>query len=104
LLGFFRTISLLEGLSYVAILSVTLGLLSRDYVAALGMIHGVLFMLYLFLSLQVCAKEQWSLKIWLLLFTASLIPFAFIPVELFLKKRSLQKKHTTADKLLTEAA
>jgi len=96
-LGFFRTISLLEGLSYVAILSVTLGLLSRDYVAALGMIHGVLFMLYLFLSLQVCAKEQWSL-------TASLIPFAFIPVELFLKKRSLQKKHTTADKLLTEAA
>lgn len=82
----FRAISMLEGLSYLAILSVTLGVISRDYVFQIGMSHGLLFMLYLFLSLIITDRQGWSLKIWLPLFLASLIPFAFIPVEVFLKK------------------
>ncbi len=82
----FRTISLLEGLSFLAILSVTFGLLDRSFVFQLGMLHGVLFLTYMILSLVVCSKQNWSLKIWLPLFFASLVPFAFIPVEMFLRK------------------
>ncbi|NOQ36128.1 MAG: DUF3817 domain-containing protein [Methylococcaceae bacterium] len=88
MLNTFRTISIFEGLSYLIILSVTLGIISREYVFYLGMSHGVLFLLYLILSLIVSSKNNWSLKIWIPLFLASLMPFAFIPVELYLKKAS----------------
>jgi len=96
MLKYFRAISILEGLSFLAILSVTLGLISRDFVFQLGMIHGVLFMLYLLLSLIVSNSQRWSLKIWLPLFIASLIPFAFIPVEMFLSRTSSVDKTATA--------
>lgn len=96
MLKYFRAISILEGLSFLAILSVTLGLISRDFVFQLGMIHGVLFMLYLLLSLIVSNSQRWSLKIWLPLFIASLIPFAFIPVEMFLSRISLVNKTAAA--------
>lgn len=86
MLNVFRAISLLEGLSYLLILSVTLGVISRDFVFFLGMGHGVLFTLYLLFSLIVSGKKEWSVGVWLLLFLASLVPFAFIPVEMFLKK------------------
>lgn len=82
----FRGVSFLEGISYLVILCVTFGIISRDYVFMLGMIHGVLFMLYAFMSLQVSHKEQWSVVVWLLVFLASIIPFAFIAVELYLRK------------------
>jgi len=88
MLRFFRVISILEGLSYLAILSITLGIISRDFVFQIGMGHGVLFMLYLFVSLQVSDKQGWSLKVWIPLFLASIIPFAFLLVEFYLRKVS----------------
>jgi integral membrane protein len=92
MLKYFRAISLLEGLSFLAILSVSFGLVSRDFVFMLGMAHGVLFMLYLFLSLIVSNKQQWSLLIWLFLFIASIVPFAFIGVEIFLNRTAGNQK------------
>jgi len=88
----FRLVSLLEGLSYLIILSVTLGFISREFVFPLGMTHGVLFMVYLVFSLVVAQKQQWSVIVWLGIFLASIIPFAFLPVELFLKKSVVQEK------------
>jgi len=88
----FRLVSLLEGLSYLIILSVTLGFISREFVFPLGMTHGVLFMVYLVFSLVVAQKQQWSVIVWLGIFLASIIPFAFLPVELFLKKSAAQDK------------
>lgn len=87
MLKFFRLVSMLEGLSYLAILSVTLGFISRDFVSSLGMLHGVLFMLYLGVSLITSNKQQWSMVTYLALFIASLVPFAFIAVELFLSRQ-----------------
>ena len=84
----FRTISLLEGLSYLAILGVTLGIISRDLVFPLGISHGVLFTLYLIFSLLVANKKAWPVWGWLLLFLGSLIPFAFIAIELFLQRNA----------------
>jgi integral membrane protein len=86
MLNLFRASSILEGLSYLVILSVTLGLIPREYVFVLGMGHGFLFLLYFALSLVVSHKQQWSVIIWLLVLLAAVIPFAFVPVELFLKK------------------
>ncbi len=96
MLKYFRAISILEGLSFLAILSVSLGFISRDYVFQLGMGHGVLFMLYLLLSLVVSNTQGWSLKVWLPLFIASLVPFAFIPVEIFLSRSLGQARPATA--------
>lgn len=89
MLTLFRIISVLEGVSFLMILSVTLGLISREYVGFLGMGHGVLFMLYLVFSLQVATKQSWTLIVWLPIFLASLIPFAFLGVEFYLRKKNV---------------
>jgi len=85
-LNVFRAISILEGLSYLAILCVAYGVLSRDLGFPIGMTHGVLFMLYLVVSLAVAHKQAWSLKIWLPVFLASIVPLAFIGLEMYLQK------------------
>lgn len=103
MLNFFRITGLFEGFSYLAILSVSLGFVSRDYVSSLGMVHGLLFMLYLFLSLQVSTQKRLSLKVWLPLFAASLIPFAFIPVEFYLKKLASHKTQVEGGALVESA-
>ena len=82
----FRTISVLEGLSYLVILSVTLGFIDREWVTALGMTHGILFIIYLILSLIVSEKKGWSVFKLLILFVASVVPFAFILIEVYLRK------------------
>mgnify|MGYP001037907163 CR=1 FL=1 len=92
MLKFFRVVSVLEGMSYLVILSVTIGVLSREFVFQLGMTHGVLFTAYLLLSLLVSNSKDWSVLIWLAIFLSSLIPFAFIPVELFLRKEESKAK------------
>lgn len=91
---FFRIASLLEGCSYLLILCVSLGLISREFVFVLGIAHGVLFILYFVLSLLVSHKQTWSLVTWFLVFLASIVPFAFVLVEIFVRK-NLQKKAST---------
>ncbi|CAH1198637.1 Integral membrane protein [Candidatus Nitrotoga sp. BS] len=82
----FRLVSLLEGTSYLLILSITLGMISRDYVFPVGAAHGVLFIAYLMLSTHASHKRNWPLIVWLLVSMASIVPFAFIAVEIFLRK------------------
>lgn len=96
MLSTFRAVSFIEGLSYLVILSVTLGYISRDFVYPLGMFHGALFIAYLAISLLVSNTRNWSLLVWLGLFLASLIPFAFLPVEWFLKKEALKVRQELA--------
>ena len=83
----FRLVSLLEGISYLLILSVTLGVISRDYVFYLGSLHGVLFIAYLVLSLHTSHKQSWPVITWLLVFLASIVPFAFIAVEFYIRQQ-----------------
>ncbi|ORU91665.1 MAG: hypothetical protein A6F70_00360 [Cycloclasticus sp. symbiont of Bathymodiolus heckerae] len=92
MLKYFRVISIVEGLSYLTILSVTLGLISREFVFYLGMFHGFLFIIYLVLSFIVSDKKGWPILTWLALFLASVVPFAFIFVELFLRKESIKQE------------
>jgi integral membrane protein len=88
MLKYFRIISIVEGLSFLAILCVTVGIIGREFVSYLGMFHGVLFILYIALSFVVVEKKGWSILSWIGLFLASIIPFAFIVIELFLRKES----------------
>lgn len=88
----FRILSVLEGISYLIILCVSLGFISRDYVYILGMMHGVLFLGYVIFSLIVSHKRSWSVVIWLLVFLAAIIPFAFILVEVFMRKEIIKSE------------
>ncbi len=88
MINYFRMVSLVEGISYLLILSVTFGYISRDFVSILGMSHGILFLLYFMFSLIVSHKQTWPVTTWLLILVAAFIPFAFIPVEMFLKKEA----------------
>lgn len=88
MLSFFRALSFAEGVSYILILAISMGLVSRDYVSMVGMTHGILFMIYLVMLAIVSEKEGWSKQARGGLFLASIIPFAFIGAELFLRKPS----------------
>jgi len=95
MLKLFRFISLLEGFSYLLILSVLLGFISRDLVFTIGMAHGLIFLMYFILSLLASHKQTWSIVTWLLVFLASIIPFAFVPVEIFVKKEIRKNEKST---------
>lgn len=86
MLRFFRVLSIMEGLSFLTILSVSIGLISRDFIYPIGMLHGILFLLYVLVSLIVCHVQKWALTVWLPLLMAGLIPFGFVFVELYLRK------------------
>lgn len=92
----FRIASLAEGISLLVILSVTLGLISRDYVYVLGMTHGVIFMAYFVMTLLVSHRRGWSVLTWLTTVAAGMIPLAFIGMEMFLK-RELERNPAPAE-------
>ena len=60
MLKLFRIVSLIEGMSYLLILCVSLGFISRDLVAIIGMGHGALFVLYVVLLILAACKQGWS--------------------------------------------
>ncbi len=77
-LGRLRIMAILEGLSYIA-LGVTMPLKYLNEMPMpnyiVGMIHGVLFIVYCLLVIQVAIKMNWKLKITFFALLASLIPF-----------------------------
>jgi len=85
----------LVNVSLLVILSVTLGLISRDHVYVLGMTHGILFLTYCVLSLVVSHKQGWSVVTWVLILAAGTVPFAFVLVERFLKKEMRKASAST---------
>lgn len=100
MLKFFRVVSLVEGFSYLLILCVSLGIISRELAFTIGMAHGALFVLYAVLSMLAAHKQGWSVSAWLLVLLGSIIPFAFVPVELFLQKElRKQESHNKSLKI-----
>lgn len=95
MLQVFRVVSFLEGLSYLVILSVTLGFITRELVFVLGMVHGALFIAYFVCSLLVSHRQGWSVLLWLAILLAAIVPFAFLPVEVFLQKALKKSQGTT---------
>ena len=77
-LGRFRLVAFLEGLSYL-FLGFTM-ILKYKYAMpqpnrVVGMAHGVLFVAYVFLLIQVAMDYKWKVGKIALAFVASLVPF-----------------------------
>ncbi len=95
----FRLVAFLEGCSFLLFaitmpLKYMMGMPKPNYV--IGMAHGILFMLYIALLLQVSTTYKWPVKKILLAFIASLIPFGT-----FIANKKLYPEERQADKLST---
>lgn len=89
-LGLLRLLSLLDGLSFVVLLYFAIyekRILGDDTAVRVpGMIHGVIFTLFLVLLYLTMEKRKWPAKRAALVFVCSLIPFAPFFLEPNLKK------------------
>jgi integral membrane protein len=78
-LGRLRITGFLEGLSFIILLGIAMPLKYKfglpQAVQIVGMAHGVLFILFILLSVQAKVLYNWSFTKMLLLWLASLLPF-----------------------------
>jgi len=90
-IGRLRIISLVEGISFLVLLGIAMPLkYAWDMpwaVTVVGMIHGVLFLLFCVALLNAYLVAKWKLKPPLLIFLASLVPFAPLWVEHWLRRQ-----------------
>ena len=79
-LGRLRIIAALEGISLLILLGIAMPLKYMagipEVVRVVGMAHGILFVLYVILLIQVAIERDWSWKKSILSFFASFVPFA----------------------------
>lgn len=77
-LGRLRVTGILEGLSFIILLLIAMPLKyaagKPQMVSVVGMAHGVLFVLYIFLTVVAKIQYQWSWRKVLLLWVASIVP------------------------------
>ena len=88
----FRPVAILEGISYL-LFAITMPLKYMYEIMEpnfyVGVIHGVLFLMYCGLGLASAIKYKWSFGFSVLVFLASLIPFA----TFFIEAQYLREKH-----------
>ncbi len=81
----FRIIALLEGISYILLLFIATPIKyfldNEEYVKLLGMPHGILFLIYIFLTFFMQKKMKWNNKIFRIIILASIIPFGAFYVD-----------------------
>ena len=75
----FRIISILEGLSFLILLGIAMPLKYiydiPEAVQAVGMAHGILFMLYVLGAIYMKPKLNWSIPTLLIVVLCSVLPF-----------------------------
>ena len=88
-----RLVGFLEGLSFLLLVFIAMPMkyiwdqpLLVKYV---GMGHGVLFIVFLLVLFAVCERQKWSLKMFLLGFMASILPFG--PFLFYHKLKAFQR-------------
>lgn len=78
-LGRLRLTGIIEGLSFIILLVIAMPLKyyagKPEMVSIVGMAHGVLFVLYIFLTVIAKFQYPWSWRRVLLLWVASIVPF-----------------------------
>ena len=81
----FRVIALLEGISYIILMTIGLyfkyELNDDTYVKLLGMPHGVLFILYILIAFLLRKQEKWSFINFAIILFASLVPYGTFYVD-----------------------
>ncbi len=85
----FRALSLIEGLSLIALFFVAMPakyyFQSFDIVFQVGMTHGILWLAYFVFSLVVSHKQGWSVALWAVVLIVSFVPFACFILDATLK-------------------
>lgn len=89
----FRTISLLEGLSYLLLVFIAMPIKyigeNPILVKIMGPIHGILFIIFCIFLFEAMKKCNWNLKLSIKYFIYSLIPFGFLAIEKDLKNKNV---------------
>lgn len=87
-----RVISIIEAISYLVLLGIAMPLKyiwdDPQAVRIVGMAHGILFCIFCVALLDAKLSQKWTLKPPALIFLASLVPFAPIWVERWLKTQT----------------
>ncbi|TGL06660.1 DUF3817 domain-containing protein [Leptospira bouyouniensis] len=93
-LGRFRILAFLEGVSFLTILFVTMPLKylyqNPEPNKIVGLVHGLLFLLYLIELFQVKVELEWKLKKTFLAALASVIPFGTFWAEKYLYLKTVE--------------
>ena len=81
----FRIIALLEGVSYILLMTVGLffkyELGDPTYVKLLGMPHGILFVTYIIFAFLIKENEDWGVKDFGIVLLASILPFGTFYID-----------------------
>lgn len=92
LLQFFRKVAFVEGLSYLILLFVAMPLkYAWDMplaVRIVGMIHGILFILYVWVLIRVWIDRNWTFGRAAIAGIASLVPFGTMVFDPSLKREA----------------
>jgi integral membrane protein len=85
IIGRLRIIGFLEGLSYIILLGIAMPLKyyadMPQVVRVVGMAHGILFIAFIFLTIQATVYYRWSIGRMIALGIASLLPFGTFYVD-----------------------
>ncbi|MFZ2431989.1 MAG: DUF3817 domain-containing protein [Lutibacter sp.] len=81
----FRIITLLEGFSLLILLFLAMPLKYiwnlPQMVQVAGMVHGILFLLFVVMAMMVFSELKWSIKTFGIVMLASVIPFGAIYID-----------------------
>lgn len=101
MLSFFRKLSLIEGLSLIALLLIAMPAKYHfgvvDSIWIMGMTHGILWLTYFLVSLTVSHQQNWSVVFWLIVLFASVIPFACFVLDRKLKANNQKAVPVTVE-------
>jgi integral membrane protein len=78
-LGRLRLTGIIEGFSFILLLGIAMPLKyiagKPEMVSIVGMAHGILFVMYILLTVQAKLQYEWTWKKMVLLWIASIVPF-----------------------------
>lgn len=83
----FKITAILEGISFLILLSNMLFVKPNDFVLyktllfPIGMTHGILFIAYLYLAFMIKEKQNWTTKNLLIVILGSLLPLGAFFIE-----------------------
>ena len=89
----FRIIALAEGISFLTLLCIAMPMKyfmgMPEAVRVAGLIHGVLFLLYVGLLAMLHFRQRWSFMFSLYAFVASVIPFGTFVLDKHLREKEV---------------
>jgi integral membrane protein len=98
-IGRLRIVGFLEGLSFIMLLGIAMPLKYAagrpEAVRVIGLIHGILFLLYLFVGIRAAVENRWSWKTTVVLILAALFPFGPFILDAKLLRAEFHRNEAT---------